>query len=108
HAIGPFFVDFACPERVLVVELDGGQHVEQTRYDDGRTAWLRARGYNVLRYWNDDVLADIDSVLENILMHLSAPVTAAPHPNPLPASGERERHAGRSREHLPRRPREPS
>ena len=93
HAIGPYVVDFACPERMLVVELDGGQHVEQARYDADRTAWLRSRGYDVLRYWNDDVLADLDSVLESILMHLSVPVAAAPHPSPLPASGERERGA---------------
>ncbi len=129
HAIGPFFVDFACPERMLVVELDGGQRVEQARYDDGRTAWLRSRGYSVLRFWNDDVLADLDAVLESILMQLSVPVAAAPHPSPLPASGEREHGAahdtvaphpsplpasgereppaGGLREHAPRRPRVP-
>ena len=91
HPIGPFVVDFVCPDAKLIVELDGGQHAGQVRYDDARTAWLQARGYSVRRYWNDEVMADINCVLEDILMHLSAPVAAAPHPNPLPACGERER-----------------
>jgi very-short-patch-repair endonuclease len=94
RAIGRFIVDFVCPERMLVVELDGGQHLEQAGYDDARTHWLHARGYLVRRYWNDDVLANPDSVLEDILMHVSAPVATAPHPSPLPACGEREFQSG--------------
>jgi adenine-specific DNA-methyltransferase len=93
HPIGPFVVDFICAERRLIVELDGGQHVEHARYDEARTQWLCARGYAVRRYWNDDVIGDIEAVLEDILMHLSVPVAAAPHPSPLPASGETERGA---------------
>ena len=87
HAIGRFIVDFVCPERMLVVELDGGQHTDRIRYDDGRTRWLQAHGYVVLRYWNDDALAYIDDVLEDILMRVSALVAAAPHPDPLPVPG---------------------
>ena len=90
HAIGPFVADFVCPDRKLIMELDGRQHAERVTYDDALTAWLRARGYVVRRYWNDDVLVNVDSVLEDILMHLSPPVAATPHPDPLPARGERE------------------
>ena len=89
HPIGPLVVDFVCPEAKLIVELDGGQHASQVRYDDARTAWLRARGYVVRRCWNDRVIQEMEGVLEDISMHLSAPIAVAPHPSPLPASGER-------------------
>ena len=87
HPIGKFVVDFVCLERRLIIELDGGQHVDRARYDDARTQWLHARGYAVRRYWNDDVIGDVEAVLEDILMHLSVPIAAAPHPDPLPVPG---------------------
>jgi very-short-patch-repair endonuclease len=90
HPIGRFVVDFVCAEALLIVELDGGQHVDQTRYDNARTRWLMTRGYGVARYWNDDVVLRMEAVLEDILMRLTPLACAAPHPNPLPASGERE------------------
>jgi len=66
--IGPFIVDFFCPEHRLIVELDGGQHGtdEALRYDAERSEWLAANGYRVMRFWNRDVLADFDGVLERI------------------------------------------
>ena len=54
--IGPYIVDFVCLEKKLIVELDGGQHTEQHRYDTLRDRWLNFQGYEVLRFWNDDVL----------------------------------------------------
>jgi very-short-patch-repair endonuclease len=62
-----YIADFLCHELKLVVELDGGQHVEQSAYDKQRTLELEAKGYRVLRYWNDDVLLQTSCVLEDIL-----------------------------------------
>jgi very-short-patch-repair endonuclease len=53
--IGPYIVDFVCYERRLVIELDGSQHAENRR-DERRDAWLRSRGFEVMRFWNNDVL----------------------------------------------------
>lgn len=65
--LGPFVADFACPAEKLVVELDGGQHGKDAARDRSRDAWLAARGYHVLRFWNNDVLRDTDAVLAEIL-----------------------------------------
>jgi very-short-patch-repair endonuclease len=65
--IGNYIVDFICLEKKLIIELDGGQHTEQVKYDEKRSAWLRGRGYRVLRYWNHDVLKSTDIVMANIL-----------------------------------------
>jgi len=54
--MGPYVVDFACLKARLVIEVDGGQHAEALERDDRRTAWLEARGFRVLRFWNTDVL----------------------------------------------------
>ncbi|WP_266183543.1 endonuclease domain-containing protein [Dyella humicola] len=86
HEIDQYIVDFACLDAALIVELDGGQHGEQVAYDEARTRKLQNMGYRVLRFWNNDVLKNLDSVLEVILEALASP---APHPNPLP-EGERE------------------
>ena len=67
-----YVVDFLCVELKLVIELDGGQHADQTAYDEIRTGVLRAEGYRVLRYWNDDALLRTSEVLEDVLMVLEA------------------------------------
>jgi very-short-patch-repair endonuclease len=67
---GPFIADFACPSEKLVVELDGGQHSADAARDRSRDAWLASRGYRVLRFWNNEVMRDIDAVLAEILRHL--------------------------------------
>ena len=84
HEIDRYIVDFVCTEALLIVELDGGQHADQVNYDERRTQQLEAMGYRVLRFWNNDVLVNIDSVLEVVMEALASP---APHPNPLPAGG---------------------
>ena len=66
HAIGNYIVDFFAPKAKLVIELDGSQHLEQAEYDEERTKYLEAHGYRVLRFWNNDVLKDVDSVLKVI------------------------------------------
>jgi very-short-patch-repair endonuclease len=67
HPVGPFILDFYCPARKLVVELDGGVHDEQVNYDEARARQLNDYGYRVLRFRNQEVLNDLDSVLERIL-----------------------------------------
>lgn len=70
--LGPYVVDFACLERRLVVEIDGSQHLVQAAADARRTEWLRAQGFTVLRFWNNEVLLEIDAVLERIRLCLAA------------------------------------
>lgn len=84
HPFPPYVVDFVCIEETLIVELDGGQHLGQVVRDEKRTAFLEAKGYRVIRFWNDDVLIRTELVLEVILRALTSP-----HPNPLPARGAR-------------------
>ena len=66
HPVGPFVADFACLEARLVIEVDGGQHAERATSDAQRTAYLQAEGFRVLRFWNADVLGNLDGVLEVI------------------------------------------
>ncbi len=89
HPIGSYFVDFYCAEARLVVEVDGSQHLDDARCDERRTHALEAAGLQVLRFFNDDVLARTDEVLEAIVAALHSPRPAL-RAVPLPASGERE------------------
>jgi very-short-patch-repair endonuclease len=86
--IGRYVADFFCPEAKLIVELDGGQHSGDVR-DAARTKELEAFGYLVVRFWNHDVMRNIDGVLEAILSTLNQRLPDPPHPAPLPY-GERE------------------
>ncbi|HYB89851.1 MAG TPA: endonuclease domain-containing protein [Candidatus Binataceae bacterium] len=72
YPIGPYVADFCCVERQLIVELDGGQHAEpaQQGADQRRSAVLAASGYRVLRFWDSEVLTNIEGVLEEILRQL--------------------------------------
>ena len=87
--LGPFVADFCCLSARLVVEVDGGQHSK--RRDAGRTAWLEEQGFRVLRFWNNDVLTNMDGVLEVIAAALKEQEEQDPHPSPLPQAGEGER-----------------
>ena len=91
--IGPYFADFACIEAKLIVELDGGQHVEAAAYDEKRTQFMQAQGYRVLRFWNNEMLTQTDAVRERILVALQE---SSPHPNPLPLAGEGARQDTRT------------
>ena len=63
--IGRYIPDFVCPERGLVVEVDGGQHAESAA-DAERDVWLRSQGFEVLRIWNSDVLHNLEGTVEAI------------------------------------------
>ncbi|VAV95018.1 hypothetical protein MNBD_ALPHA06-1874 [hydrothermal vent metagenome] len=65
--IGPYIADFVCESAKLIIEADGGQHVEQTEADALRTAELEAFGYHVIRFWNHDILQNTEGVLTVIL-----------------------------------------
>jgi len=66
--VGTYIVDFLCAERKLIVEVDGTQHAEST-YDKSRDKALQNRGFKVLRFWNNDVLKEINSVCDTIIVH---------------------------------------
>ncbi|MFZ2066684.1 MAG: DUF559 domain-containing protein [Xanthobacteraceae bacterium] len=85
--IGAYVVDFVCRERRLIVEIDGSQHAMDNR-DAIRDKWLTDHRYRIMRFWNNEVLENTEGVWETILAAASA--EAPPHPNPLPARGERE------------------
>jgi len=69
EAIGSYVVDFVCREKRLIIEVDGGQHADNPR-DLTRDATLRAEGYQVLRFWNSEILTNEDGVLTVILAKL--------------------------------------
>ncbi|NII74171.1 very-short-patch-repair endonuclease [Dyella sp. SG562] len=85
HQVGSYIVDFVCMDAWQIVELDGGQHADQVIYDERRTLELQAMGYRVLRFWNNDVLANPESVLEVLWEALASP---GPSPQPSPRRGE--------------------
>ena len=88
HPIGRRIADFACPAGKLVIELDGGQHAEHADADAVRTAELTRHGWRAIRFWNRDVLDNIDGVLETIVRELErAPHLTPPSP---PLGAERE------------------
>jgi very-short-patch-repair endonuclease len=82
--IGPYYVDFICRDKRLIVEVDGGQHSDNLA-DRDREIHLIALGYSIVRVWNNDVLGNIAGVLQMLASELEI----APHPAPLPAGGER-------------------
>ena len=91
--IGRYIVDFVCREKRLIIEVDGGQHAENA-WDQTGDAWLGEHNYRVLRFWNNEIMSNIDGVLQTIVDALCT--GAPPHPvfalgenRPLPASGER-------------------
>jgi very-short-patch-repair endonuclease len=88
YPIGRYIVDFYCSRR-LAVEVDGGQHAEQQKQsDDHRTQWLAEKGVTVVRYWNNEVLSNLDGVLSDLLAHIERLSQAATTPTPtLPLSG---------------------
>lgn len=68
--LGDYRVDFVCFEKRLIVEIDGGQHLDNAESDAARTAWLASQGYRVKRYWNHDILKQPDTVAEDVLCAL--------------------------------------
>ena len=86
--IGPFIANFVCQEQRLIVEADGGQHAENPT-DARRTAFLESKGYRVLRFWNNDILKNVEGVAHVIASALSTPHPArAARESPSPSRGE--------------------
>ena len=85
HPIGPYVVDFVHLPARLAIEADGGQHASSNS-DTQRDAWLMAQGFRVMRFWNDQILTDTESVLRAIWNALDE--CSPPLPSPSPARGE--------------------
>ena len=84
--LGQYIVDFVSFEKKLIVELDGGQHVEREARDRQRTLWLESQGFRVLRFWNGVVFKNTDKILE-VIWHVINGGAPPPHPNPPPQGG---------------------
>lgn len=67
YVIGNYIADFVCRDKKLIIEIDGGQHMDAVEYDQQRTEYLMANGYRVLRFWNNEVFHNVHVVLETIL-----------------------------------------
>jgi very-short-patch-repair endonuclease len=80
--IGPYIVDFFCPAKQLVIELDGGHHNEsdEAQRDRVRQGWLEKVGYRVIRFWNSEISGDLNAVLERIYLELYGSRDAAVAP----------------------------
>ena len=95
--VGPYIADFLCYSARLVVEVDGGQHAESAR-DARRDRWFAQNGFRVLRFWNNEVLQNLEGVWTVIFEALGQ---ATPHParasrgHPSPARGEGTERAAR-------------
>lgn len=93
HPIGPFVADFACLDPQLIIELDGSQHDGQGEYDEARDAFLRSRGFKVLRFATHEPLRNIEGVLLVIAATLESLVAGRPPPQPSPRGGGAEQHS---------------
>jgi very-short-patch-repair endonuclease len=82
--IGPFIADFACHKAKLIIEIDGGQHDLESAREVARTEFLEREGYRVLRFWNNEVLSNLEGVHTIIGAALSG---ISPPPNPPPSRG---------------------
>jgi very-short-patch-repair endonuclease len=71
HSLGKYIVDFVCLEKRIVIEVDGGQHNAQVIYDQQRTAWIEQHGFRVLRFWDNEVMQNIEAVKEAIWQALA-------------------------------------
>ncbi len=85
--LGSYVLDFVCFSARVVVEVDGGQHADSEK-DLVRVAWLQAQGFQVPRFWNNDVLQNIDGVLETIMAELNSAESPPPRPSPIQGEGE--------------------
>jgi adenine-specific DNA-methyltransferase len=86
HPVGRYILDFYCGEKKLGVELDGGQHGEAVEYDQLRDGWLQAQGIRMLRFWNNQMLAETEAVMEVIFQTVVE--TNSNKEVPLPQAGE--------------------
>lgn len=75
HSVGPYILDFYCPPLKLAIELDGGQHThdDNQEYDAARSAYLKEQGIDVMRFWNHEVMQNIEGVLTRITESITPP-----------------------------------
>ena len=73
HAVGNYIPDFCSPKAKLIIELDGSQHLDQEEYDAERTKYLESLSYRVIRFWNNNVMKDIDGVILSIIHAMDDP-----------------------------------
>ena len=76
--IGSYIADFVCMSARLIIEVDGGQHATNTNFDEQRTNFLNQQGYAVIRFWNNEVLQNLDGVLIVVLKELKKRETPSP------------------------------
>ncbi len=89
--VGKYIVDFICIKLKLIIEVDGGQHLENIKYDQSRTQFFETQGFTVLRFWNHDVMINTQVVLQAIYNAINqiSPHVLKPSPlTPLPQAGE--------------------
>ena len=86
HPLGAYVLDFACLDPKLAIEVDGSQHLDQASYDARRDAWLEAQGFQVLRFWSNDVMSQTDAVVSRIHAVVEQARPLAPTPT-LPQRG---------------------
>ena len=86
HPFSNYILDFVCLENKLVIEVDGGQHGQQAKYDENRTQKLQAAGFRVLRFWDSEVLKEKESVREKIWLMVEE-LQSHPPPNLLLEGG---------------------
>lgn len=80
HSFGKYIADFYCPEKGLIIEIDGSQHLEQEKHDAERTKFFESRGLKVIRFWNNE----INTNLEGVLMKIQECLQLAPPPTQPP------------------------
>jgi very-short-patch-repair endonuclease len=88
HPFGNYILDFVCLENKLVIEIDGSQHFSQSEYDETRTQLLQSAGFQVLRFWNNEVFDEFEAVKIKIWLTIQE-LLSHPHPDP-PLEGEGE------------------
>ena len=91
HPIGNCIVDFVCLEAALILEVDGGQHADHSDSDAVRTQWLETKGYRVMRFWNNEVMNNIEGVKLAIWNCLSG-IQPPSQPSPCKGEGVEQRH----------------
>ena len=84
--VGRYILDYYCVERMLAIELDGGQHGEAVAYDEHRDNWLRAQGIRVLRFWNNQMLTETEAVMG--VIYQAVVDDGVGHITPRPQAGE--------------------
>ncbi|WP_413740800.1 endonuclease domain-containing protein [Sphingomonas sp. Sphisp66] len=90
--VAPFIIDLACRQAKLGIEFDGSQHITQATRDERRSAYLRDKGWKVIRFWNSEVLSNPEGTIQHILAE-AAECLGGTHPQPLPfKKGRRRAH----------------